>query len=98
MRHSSLGMVLACVASMVLAFLAPLPVNADLILPGATADDTGTLPPSAPFSTSDPIPAERAGYALTWDEFLGGAILLTLTVGGAVYLAYKANRHEFHED
>lgn len=99
MRHPRVGMAMACLAVLVLSFLAPASAVADFIRAGATGqaepmqDVSDAIPAPAPES-QDPAVPDRVGYAITADEFLGGVIMLTIFVGGSVYLGILAGRNE----
>lgn len=97
MRQVAIGFPLAGAAAAVLALGGSVPARADLILPASEPAE------SAPGAAADGAPVYgdadvgggssdvRLGYALTWDEFVGGFVMLGATVGGAFYLANAAN-------
>jgi len=101
MRHSRFGMAMACLAVLVLSFLAPVTAVADFIVAGSTGqaepvpDVSDAVPVPAP--APDPLGAagvDRVGYTLLPEEFIGGVIMLTLFVGGSIYLGVLAGRND----
>jgi len=101
MRHPRFGMALACLAALMLSFLAPVSAMADFIRAGATGqtesvpDVSDAVPVPAP--APDPLGAEgagRVGFTLAPEEFIGGVIMLTIFVGGTIYLGILAGRNE----
>lgn len=101
MRHPRFGMALACLAVLVLLFLAPVSAVADFIRAGATGqtesvpDVSDAVPVPAP--APDPLGVEgvgRVGFTLSPEEFIGGVIMLTICVGGSIYLGVLAGRNE----
>jgi hypothetical protein len=99
MRHPRVGMGMACLATLVICFLSPASAVADFIRAGATgqAESTQDVSDAIPLPSPDPqVPfvPDRVGYAVTAEEFLGGVIMLSLCVGGAIYIGLLAGRDE----
>jgi hypothetical protein len=101
MSHPRFGMAVACLAALILAVVAPMTATADFIRAGASGgtesvpDTAGGVPVSAPDpAVQDPIEHGRVGYALTTEEFIGGAIMLGLAIGTALVVGIKAGRNE----
>jgi hypothetical protein len=104
MRHPACGFSLAWLAALVIAFAAPLPVGADFVLSGPSAGDVKTVPDGRaavpPLGSADltseaaPVVSGSVGYAITNEEFVGGVILLALTIGTAIYIGL----HEYRDD
>lgn len=94
MKPRPIRISLAWVAALIVALSGSVPVRADLILPegdgagaAAASGDVGEAPQGGSYAdVPDAGTDARVGYAITWDEFFGGVLLLAAAGVATYYL------------